>query len=231
MDRVGQFFKIMFNAFWNHPSRIIRYFNRIMTVLVIFFIFAMTVLIPRHQRNLVNNYRTNYAINDPMQKYYDKHYNKALKYAKEQKKLSNSEKNKPENVIKSNYATKAQMAQNPTTDISAPDSEASDFIYSEIMGHKHLIPNEHKKWLQYVVLNAGQTSYVYEHYLLQSFGIKDVKARFVMTSGDLYIDPKIQNYSPETVQAIKVRAQYIWECSELSMRVRGGLKIHDQLNN
>ena len=66
---------------------------------------------------------------------------------------------------------------------------------------------------------------------MQSFGIKDVKARFVMTSCDLYIDPKIQNYSPETVQSIKDRAQYIWECSELSMRVRNGLTIHDQLNN
>lgn len=221
----------MFNSFWNPKYKSLKWFNRIMTVIVILFTVALTVLIPRHQRNLVNDYRSNYAINDAGQKYYNKHYKQALKYAQEQKKLSENEQNKPKNIIKRNYATKAQMAQNPNTTVSSPNEETIDFINSDIMGHKNLIKNEHKKWLQYVILNSGQTSYVYEHYLMQSFGLNNIKAKFVMTSGDLYLDPKVQQYSPTTIQSIKKRAQYIWECSELSMRVRGGLKIHDQLTN
>lgn len=231
MDKTSQFLKIMFNSFWNPKYKSLKWFNRIMTVIVILFTVALTVLIPRHQRNLVNDYRSNYAINDAGQKYYNKHYNQALKYAQEQKKLSENEQNKPKNIIKRNYATKAQMAQNPNTIISSPNEETLDFINGEIMGHKSLIKNERQKWLQYVILNSGQTSYVYEHYLMQSFGLNNIKAKFVMTSGDLYLDPKVQQYSPSTIHNIKKRAQYIWECSELSMRVRGGLKIHDQLTN
>lgn len=191
----------------------------------------MTILVPNHQRKMINDYRSNYAINDPGQKYFNSHYNKAEKYADETKNLSTKEQSKTKNMIKSNYATKVQMAGNPNTDIVPPDATVSDFIYGKIMGHHHLIKNEHKQWLKYVTLTSGQTSYVYQHMLMQSFGIKGIKVRFVMTSGDLYIDPKIQNYSPETVDAVRSRAQYIWDCSELSMRVRKGLTIHDQLNN
>lgn len=235
MDKTSQFLKIMFNSFWNPKYKSLKWFNRIMTVIAILFTVALTVLIPRHQRNLVNDYRSNYAINDAGQKFFNKHYDQANKYEKEvnDKKIdemSAKKRNSLNVAYKTRYVELERMSENPDLTVRPMYGQANE-AWSTLS--THVTSNENKQFIRFITLTGGQAQYVYENQLLPSLGIhnKDIKVRFVPTSGDLYITPSIQQEYPNKINDIHKRAKEIWNSCELSMRVKQGLTIHDKLNN
>lgn len=230
-----EFFKIMGNSFWNPKNKLLKWFNRSVTIILAILLITQLFVVPNQQRKAMQKYRENYAINDPGQKFFNKHYDQANKYEKQVNnkkldKMSNKERNSQNTSYKIRYVTLERMSENPDLTVKPMAQQATD-AWNGLS--THVTKNENKQFINFITLTGGQAQYVYEHQLLSSLGIHDksIKARFVPYSGDLYITPSIQDKYPNKLNDLHKRAHEIWDSCELSMRVKKGLTIHDAINN
>lgn len=215
--RIIEFIKIMLQTFWTPKNKYLKWFNRSMTVIVSGVIIYFAFFMNKQQNASVQTVQKNYQFDDPGQKHFSSKYSQAEKNQKELKEKK-SDLTQTDDVLKMNYNERVQMSENPNLDFVSPGYQ-TEMVIMKLS--KTDVPKSEKNYLlRQVILTSGQLEYVYEKFLMQSFGINDVKATFDIYSGTLFYGSGISNIDEMKVNLISERAQEFFECSELSMRVK-----------